>query len=303
MIASALQAFQDASLRTERDVSLAERTSFRIGGKADLWVTPDSEDGICRAAEICTANEIPFFVIGKGSNLLADDDGFRGCVLSTENCTECRVNGTGVHASAGVSLTGLAVTVCNAGLSGFSFAYGIPGTVGGALLMNAGAYGGETADVVTSVFCYDPVEGTRLTLSREACEFGYRSSVFQKRNLIILGADFRLSPGNPEKIREEMKDYLQRRKDKQPLEYPSAGSVFRRYPGTYTSKLIDEAGLRGFRIGDAQVSEKHAGFIVNRGHATSAEVRQLISVIRDEIKRRFGIDIVCEIRTIPQTEL
>ena len=303
LIASVLRELRDASIRADRDVPLAGRTTFRIGGNADLWASPDSEDGICRTAEICLNHGVPFFVLGNGSNLLADDDGYRGCVLYTGGCSSYRLNGTEAYASAGVSLTGLSVSFCEAGLSGFSFAYGIPGTVGGALMMNAGAYGGEIADVVTSVTCYDPRQGTRLTLDREACEFGYRSSVFQKRDLIILGAEFRLAPGNPAEIRSEMNDFLQRRKDKQPLEYPSAGSVFRRYPGTYTAKMIDEAGLRGFRIGDAQVSEKHAGFIVNRGHATAAEVRELISVIKARVLERFGVEIACEIRTIPESAL
>jgi UDP-N-acetylmuramate dehydrogenase len=289
-------------LTYKRDYPMASATTFRIGGNADIAVWPQSADEVASLTAVCRSVGLPFVVIGNGSNLLFDDDGYRGAVILTTAMNRITRNGNRLTAECGVPLTRLASYAAKEGLGGLSFAYGIPGTLGGGVFMNAGAYGGELMNVVTSVSWYDPVADEFGTYVGDQNAFGYRESIYQRENKLILSAELALTPADPDAIRAEMEDYLKRRKDKQPLEFPSAGSAFKRYPGYFTAQLIDEAGLKGYTVGGAQVSEKHAGFIINRGGATCDDVLRLIDEIKAIILKRNGIEIEPEIRYIPCPE-
>ena len=282
-------------IRWETNVPLSRYTTFRIGGPASLGVFPVSEKEFCRAWTLAKDFGIPCFVVGNGSDLLADDAGYPGAVFFTGGIREIAFSGTTVTAGCGVSLSGLSSEAYRAGLAGLAFAYGIPGSVGGALYMNAGAYGGEIGAVVSHVTVFDTETKEKKVLSAEECGFSYRNSVFMHKPYLILSASFSLTVGDPAEIRAEMDDHMSARKAKQPLEYPSAGSAFKRYPGYFTAQLIDEAGFKGVSVGGAQVSEKHAGFIVNRGGATAEDVRELIRQIKEKIREKNHIDIECEI--------
>ena len=224
-------------------------------------------------------------------------------MISTARLRCIRVEGNTLYAGAGASLNACANAACEAGLTGMEFAFGIPGSVGGAVFMNAGAYGGEICQILTESICYDGKDGTVKTLLADEHHFGYRHSVYRDHpDRIVLSASFALQPGDKTAIRAMMDDLMSRRMSKQPLEYPSAGSAFKRCEGRFTAQMIDEAGLKGFSIGGAQVSEKHAGFIINRGGATSADVRGLIAHIQRELKKRFEVDICPEIVYVPPTD-
>ena len=299
-ICKAAESFlEDQNIAFETDRALSQDSTFRIGGKAAIAAFPSNRKQLCALIDYCKTERTYFTVIGKGSNVLFADKGFDGVVIFTSKLNGISADGNRVTAECGVPVTFLSLSAQKKSLSGLEFAYGIPGTVGGAVFMNAGAYGGEIKDVVVSVDYFDPGSGKTGTLTAGECRFGYRESVFQHSDMIVLSATFLLSPGDPVIIKAAMDDYMARRREKQPLEFPSAGSTFRRYPGYFTAKLIDEAGLKGFSVGDAQVSEKHAGFVINRGNATAEDVLSLV----DEIKRRIfemnGINIECEIRYIP----
>ncbi len=283
-----------ADLEICRDLPLAQYTTFRIGGPAALAVFPRTVEAAQAALDtICTA-QITHAVIGNGSNLLCADAGFAGAVLFTGKMKRFAFDGCTLTADAGASLTTLAVEAQRRGLDGLAFAYGIPGTVGGALRMNAGAYGGEMADIVTVSHCYDPVAHTVEQLTDHA--FGYRHSIYTDRpHTTALSVTMRLAPGDPNEILARMQDYMQRRRDKQPLELPSAGSVFKRPVGYFAGKLIEDCGLKGASFGGAQVSEKHAGFIVNRGGATADDVLRLIDHIHATVLRTYGVELECEL--------
>lgn len=286
-------------LSYKTELSLSQLSTFRIGGKASYAVYPSTADEFASLVALCVSLSIPYAVVGNGSNLLFDDQGYEGVVIVTTGMNTIRREGNTVTADCGVSLTYLASCVGKEGLGGMTFAYGIPGTVGGAVFMNAGAYGGEMKDVITSVSWYDPITDEIGEYSLDACDFGYRTSVFQRENKLILSMTVKLTPAAPEALRTEMEELMQRRRDKQPLEFPSAGSTFKRYPGYFTGKLIEDAGLKGFTVGGAQVSEKHAGFVINIGNATAADVLALIDHIKAVIRRENGIDIECEVRYLP----
>lgn len=278
---------------------LSSHTTFRIGGAAKYFAVPKNEEEIMEAVDFAIVKDLPYYILGKGSNVLFADEGYPGVVIEIGAGMEKveRTGDTGIRAQAGVSLSALAAFAAREGLSGLEFAGGIPGTLGGAVTMNAGAYGGEMKDVIVSAKVMDE-EGAVQDLSCEELQLGYRTSIVQKKQLVVLEAEFLLKPGTAEEIQNTMKELNAKRREKQPLEYPSAGSTFKRPEGYFAGKLIEDAGLRGYRVGDAQVSEKHCGFVVNRGKATCAEVLQLIEDVQKEVKEQFGVQLEPEVRII-----
>lgn len=284
-------------LRVERDADMKKYTSFHIGGSARRMVFPHSEADVAAVTEVCAQAGVSYYVIGKGSNLLVSDAGLDYVLI---NMTGMDAASLGedfrLYAQAGALLSRIAVLAQGAGYAGLAFAHGIPGSVGGAVMMNAGAYGGEMRQVVERVTALYP-DGVR-TLSGEQLHFAYRRSVFMEEPAVILSAVFRLKAGNPETIRAEMDDYMARRKASQPLEYPSAGSTFKRPEGHYAGTMIDQCGLKGAAVGGAEVSTKHAGFIINKNHATFSDVVELIGVVQDTVYRTFGVELEPEVRII-----
>ncbi|MGM9643148.1 MAG: UDP-N-acetylmuramate dehydrogenase [Eubacteriales bacterium] len=283
-----------------KDLSLATKSSFRIGGAADIAVFPRTENELAAAVRAVRESGLPLLVVGNGSNILFEDGGYRGAVVFTEKMNETLVCGNSIIAGAGASFTALALTAKNASLCGLEFAYGIPGSVGGAVVMNAGAYGGEVAQVIDSCRVYDAQTDEFLTLSKDEMKLSYRHTVFsENKDLICLSAEFTLKEGNADVIDAKMRELMQRRRDKQPLEYPSAGSVFKRpAPDLFVGKMIEDSGLKGLTVGGARVSEKHAGFIVNIGGATAADVLELISRVQAVIKSNYGVELECEVRRV-----
>ncbi len=286
----------EAVTACRRDVPASTLTTFKIGGRCDLVLAPQSEDELTRALRLLSEAEEQFLVLGKGSNVVFSDEGYRGAIVLTGGLSEINVSGEVMTAGVGASITRCAAVAQKHALAGLAFAYGIPGSLGGAVYMNAGAYGGEMSNVIVESRYLDLSDCSVHTLSAAEHDFGYRHSNYRAHSeWVILSAQMRLETGDAGAIRTEMEDYMARRTEKQPLEYPSAGSVFKRYPGFFTAQLIDEAGLKGTRVGGAQVSEKHAGFIINRGGATCEDVRRLIDKIKETIYERNGIHIECEI--------
>lgn len=280
------------------DEPMSRHTTFRVGGPADFFVTPKAKEEVRDVICICKEAGMPYYIIGNGSNLLVSDAGYRGVIVQIyKEMNEVKVEGDLVKAQAGALLSGIAAKALGAELSGFEFASGIPGTIGGACVMNAGAYGGEMKDVLESVTVLTG-EGKIIELGRNELELGYRTSVIAKKGYIVLGAVLKLERGDGEKIKTYMDELKEKRVTKQPLEYPSAGSTFKRPEGYFAGKLIEDAGLRGYRVGDAQVSEKHCGFVVNRGKATCAEVLQLIEEVQKKVKEQFGVQLEPEVRII-----
>ena len=275
----------------------SEFTSFKIGGECFV-IYPQSENELINTVGYCRGNGIKYIVLGCASNVLISDKGYDGAVILTQKLNEISCKDNVITAGCGAQLSAVCKTAYKNGLAGLEFAYGIPGSVGGAVFMNAGAYGGETKDVVTKVRAYSTSNDKIIELNNSECDFGYRHSVFENSDHIILSAEYALDPAEKSEIKAKMDDYIGRRKSKQPLNYPSAGSVFKRYPGRYTGQMIEEAGLKGCTVGGAQVSEKHAGFIINKGGATADDVLKLIEHIKSVIKEREGIDIETEIRVI-----
>lgn len=279
------------------DEPLAEHTTFRIGGPAQWLVTPRSEDEVAAVVSTCEAGGVPWRVLGLGSNVLAPDEGLDGVtLLLADNFADVEVLPGGlVRAAAGATNAAVAAVARDTGLAGYEFASGIPGTVGGAAVMNAGAYGGEFADVAVSVRCLTP-EGAVVDVPAADAAWGYRSSLMMERGYVVLGAILRLTCDDPAVIRARMDDLAQRRDEKQPLDMPSAGSTFKRPEGHFAGKLIQDAGLQGFSVGGAQVSTKHAGFIVNTGDATAADVRILIAQIQECVEERSSVRLEPEVR-------
>ena len=280
------------------DFPLSRVTSFHIGGNAELAVYPADAEAFAYALDAVVQAGVPYTVIGNGSNTLVRDGGFRGVVFVTTDMRRVTIDGTRLTGGCGVLLGRVGANASRAGLAGAEFANGIPGTLGGAVYMNAGAYGGQLADIVCETVCYDLDAKQVLHLDNAAQHFGYRHSVFMEKNYIILSATLQLTKDEPDAIRARMNDYLARRREKQPLEYSSAGSVFKRPEGHFAGKLIEDAGLKGLRVGGAEVSPKHAGFIVNVGGATARDVLELIERIREKVYAMSGVTLECEIRTI-----
>lgn len=275
---------------------MARHTTFRIGGPADYFVELGSIEQIRAAIQVCREENLPWFVLGRGSNLLVSDKGYRGVILSIyKDFQKTEIQGETVTVQAGVLLTTLSGKVLDASLTGLEFASGIPGTIGGAVVMNAGAYGGEMKDIVRKVTVLDQ-DGEVRTLTCGEMQFGYRTSLAKKKGYIVLGAELTLKQGEKEKIREEMQTLKAKRIEKQPLEFPSAGSTFKRPEGYFAGKLIMDAGLRGAAVGGAQVSEKHCGFVVNTGNATAADVRELMCQVQGKVQEQFGVHLEPEVR-------
>lgn len=283
----------------KKDVKMSEYTTFKIGGNTDLAIYPKTKEELEKSLTLLTSLEIPYYVVGKGSNLLVDDKGFRGAIVFTSLMNEIKVSENKVYACAGAGLTSLSRFVGKMGLSGMERLCGIPGSVGGAVYMNAGAYGSEMKDITVSSDYYSISQGFG-TLSGEEQGFDYRKSAYTNSGKIIIGCTLLLNFANESDIHAVEEECLRARREKQPLEYASAGSTFKRYPGRYTGKMIEEAGLKGLRIGGAFVSEKHAGFIVSDGSATSSDVINLIKTVREKIFQREGIIIESEVKYLSE---
>ncbi len=279
---------------------MKKHTSFKIGGNADLFVSVKTEEELKQILNYAKQKQIPVTIIGNGSNLLVSDDGVRGIVIKIDIQyfnVQNKEDEVEVIVGSGNKMMSLALQLKNQEISGFEQLSGIPGTIGGAVYMNAGAYGKEMKDIVISTKCMN-MDGKVFELSNKEQQFEYRSSIFSKNKYIILETKFKLQRGKKEDIEEQMNEYLNQRKAKQPLEYPSAGSTFKRQEGIITAKLIDECGLKGYKIGGAMVSEKHAGFIVNTGNATAKDVLELIKYVKDKVFEKFNVRIEEEIRVL-----
>ncbi len=273
---------------------LADYTTMKIGGACDILVIPKEEEHIAALIQLCRREDIPYFVLGRGSNVLVHDNGYRGCVIYIgKSRASIEIKGELVTATAGAGLS----TVCKAALedslTGMEFAYGIPGSVGGALYMNAGAYGGEMKDIVYSCRYIDE-EGALREMSAEEMQLSYRHSVFSGRRCVITSVTMRLEKGDKSEIKAKMEELMSRRKEKQPLEFPSCGSTFKRPVGYFAAALIEECGLKGYTVGGAQVSEKHSGFVINRGGASYEDVMSVVKHVKDTVREQKGVELECE---------
>ena len=285
----------------ENDIKIDEKLSsyvnFKVGGPADILLIPKSKEQVIKSVEVCKENKIPFYLIGNGSNILVRDGGFRGVVISLKEVNTIIVDGDKIEAECGAMLKAVSDKAMENSLTGFEFACGIPGCIGGAVFMNAGAYDGEIAHVIESAEIIDE-ECNIVRLSNKDLDFGYRSSIVMKKGYTVLSAVFKLEKGQVKTIKELVDDLTNKRESKQPLEYPSAGSTFKRPTGYFAGKLIQDAGLKGYSIGGAAVSEKHSGFVINKGNATAKDITDLIKYIQDEVKRQFGVELHPEVRII-----
>ena len=276
---------------------MKKHTTFRVGGPADVLVQPD-ETALEAILALCRQYHVSYSFIGNGSNLLVGDKGIRGVVIEmTDPMGNIEVHGTRITAQAGAMLSKIANTAASNGLGGMEFAAGIPGSMGGAVTMNAGAYGGEMKDVIRQVTVLTP-ECEQKVLSREELDLSYRHSCIPKNHFLVLEAELSLTPAPEQEIRAKMAELREKRVEKQPLEYPSAGSTFKRPEGYFAGKLIMDAGLRGYAVGDAQVSEKHCGFVINRGNATAAEILQLMKDVQERVKKQSGVTLEPEVKMI-----
>ena len=277
---------------------MSKHTTFRIGGPADFFVIPDTIEEIEAVIAACKEENVPYYILGNGSNLLVGDKGYRGVIIQIyRNMSDIRVEGSKIYAQAGALLSRIAARALENSLGGFEFASGIPGTLGGAVRMNAGAYGGEMKHVLESAKVLTS-EGEVLELSLEELKLGYRTSVVAEKGYTVLSAVIALEEADQEKIREYMDELKDKRVTKQPLEFPSAGSTFKRPEGYFAGKLIEDAGLRGFTVGGAQVSEKHCGFVINKGGATAADVMELMKEVADRVEKMAGVRLEPEVRRI-----
>lgn len=287
-----------AGSRVLCDEPMSRHTTFRIGGNADAFWTPADESELIAGLKLLKTAGVPAAILGNGSNVLVRDKGIRGCVVSlAAPMSDIAIEGTEVTAGAGAILGVVSNKAAEAGLTGLEFAVGIPGSIGGAVYMNAGAYGGEIKDIVSSVTALLP-NGEVKQFTAAEFDFGYRHSVFQENGAIIISAVFSLAAGDREASRRQMNEIQAKRREKQPLELPSAGSTFKRPPGYFAGTLIDQTGLKGYTVGGAQVSEKHAGFVVNKGGATAADVLQLMKDVSDRIYAAHGVRLEPEVRII-----
>lgn len=279
-----------------RDEPMKKHTTFKIGGNTDSYIKVKTLSKLSAILRECKDSDVEYLLLGNGSNLLVSDEGLSKAVIRLDG--EFRnitlIDETTIYCGAGASLAYLCKFALKCGLSGLEFAWGIPGTVGGAVFMNAGAYGGEMKDVVHSV-SHITCDGVIGRCEKDELDFGYRTSVYRKNNYVITGVTLKLQKGNADEIREKMDDYLNRRNTKQPLEYPSAGSVFKRPEGNFAGALIEQCGLKGKSVGGAQVSEKHAGFIINKANATANDVKTLIKDVQSIVSEQTGYDLECEL--------
>lgn len=281
-----------------REEPMKKHITFRVGGPAACFLTPSTKEQIREILHICQEEKTPYFILGNGSNLLVSDQGFDGVVLQVyKNMNQVTVEGEHLRVQAGALLSATARKALEAGLTGMEFAAGIPGTMGGAAVMNAGAYGGEMKDILESVTVLTP-EGEQKELKNEELQLGYRTSVVKEKGYIVLEAVLSLKKGDPEAIKSRMDELKEQRVTKQPLEYPSAGSTFKRPEGYFAGKLVQDAGLRGFRVGDAMVSEKHCGFVINAGEATAAQVDELMKQVSAKVREQFGVTLEPEVKRL-----
>lgn len=277
---------------------MSRHTTFQVGGPADYFLTPTKDGQIRDATNALKRAGTAFYIMGNGSNLLVGDKGYRGAMIQIcQKMNQIEILDTVIHAQAGALLSKIAVKALNAALTGFEFASGIPGTLGGAVTMNAGAYGGEMKQVLTSARVLKD-SGVIEEVPVSEMELGYRTSIFSKSGDTVISAEIKLKTGDAEIIRANMEELKKKRVEKQPLEYPSAGSTFKRPEGYFAGKLIQDAGLRGFRVGDAQVSEKHCGFVINRGQATAADILSLMEQVSDRVFTQFGVRLEPEVKLV-----
>lgn len=275
---------------------MSSHTTFRIGGPAEVFLMPESYEQIRSALALCREEGVPYFVLGNGSNLLVSDSGYRGVIIQMDrNMGDIELKGTEIRACAGALLSSVAAAARKASLTGFEFAGGIPGTLGGAVVMNAGAYGGEMKDVLREVTVMTK-EGDIRVIPSDRLELGYRTSIIKKTGYLVLEAVISLEKGDLQAIQEKTKELASKRTEKQPLDYPSAGSTFKRPEGYFAGKLIMDSGLRGFRVGGAQVSEKHCGFVINTGGATAKDVKELMDHVIRTVKENYNITLEPEVK-------
>ena len=285
-----------------RNESMKEHTSFRAGGAARYFVTPATREALINVVSYLSSNALPYFILGNGTNLLVSDKGYKGTVVNiSKEFSKITIEDNIISAQAGVLLSKIASSARDAGLAGFEFASGIPGTLGGACVMNAGAYGGEMKDVLLSVEVLTE-KGEAVTFDVNELCLGYRTSIIKQKGYTVLGAKIKLTPGEPEKIQSLMDDFASRRREKQPLNFPSAGSTFKRPEGYFAGKLISDAGLKGFRIGGASVSKKHAGFVVNDKVASAEDIFAVIKHVQREVYERFGVELEPEVKFLGEFE-
>ena len=287
----------DSNVRCDEPMS--SHCTFRAGGTAKYYVIPDEYKKVRDVLRLCVEENIPYYVIGNGSNLLVQDDGFDGVIIEIDSAlAKIEINGNEIVAKAGAKLSKIAVKALNESLTGFEFAHGIQGNLGGAVTMNAGAYGGEMKDVLKWVKVLDN-NGEMKTLKAEELELGYRTSIIVKEKMIVLEACIELHEGNRDEIEMHMKELMAKRKEKQPLEYPSAGSTFKRPEGYFAGKLIQDAGLKGYRVGGAMVSEKHSGFVINYDNATATDIINLMKDVRKKVYEEFQVTLEPEVKILP----
>ena len=284
---------------TREQELLSRHTTFRVGGPARYYLIPENTGEVRAALDFADARQLPFMIVGNGSNLLFADREYHGVVIEIgESFSEMSIHmGNRITVKAGMKLSAMASRLARLGLDGFAFAGGIPGTVGGAIVMNAGAYDGEIKDCLREITVMNE-KGELMTVPADELQLSYRHSILMEKKWIVLSGTFEFTSGNPDEIMAHMKELNERRREKQPLEFASAGSTFKRPEGYFAGKLIQDAGLRGYRIGDAQVSDKHCGFIINRGNATASEIHSLIVHVQRNVKEKFGVDLEPEVRMI-----
>ena len=279
---------------------MKKHTTFRIGGPAEYLILPQTAEEIADVVKLCRQEEIPWYIVGNGSNLLVADEGVRGVVIQLlRNFNQIQVEGCQIRMQAGAQNAAVAKRALDASLTGFEFAAGIPGTIGGAVVMNAGAYGGEMKDILKEVTVLDQ-NGMIKTIPAEELELGYRTSIIARKGYVVLEAVIVLKTGDPKEIKAAMDDLKEKRVTKQPLEYPSAGSTFKRPEGYFAGKLIMDAGLRGFSVGGAQISEKHCGFVINKGNATAKDVTELMDETKKIVMEKFGVALEPEVKRLGQ---
>lgn len=291
--------FKDIYLADEIEINseMKNHINFKVGGPADILLKPKRAEQVVQSLEICKKNNIPYYVIGNGSNLLVKDGGIRGIVIKLTDMNNIEVNGCFIKADCGVMLSDLSTKAFENSLTGCEFACGIPGSVGGAVFMNAGAYDGEIKDIIKEATVIDN-EGNLVVMSKDELDLGYRSSKVMRENYVVVGAVFEFQKGNKDDIKEKVDELTRKREEKQPLEYPSAGSTFKRPEGYFAGKLIQDSGLKGYTLGGAAVSDKHSGFVINKENATAKDILDLIAYIQKEVKRQFGVELKTEVRII-----
>ncbi len=281
----------------EIDALMKNHTSFRVGGPVDILVTPESFEQVGDVVKLCKEDNIPYFIIGNGTNLLVKDGGIRGVVIKLCKLDDIKVDDEIIIAQSGAQLKDVSDTAAENSLTGFEFACGIPGSIGGAAAMNAGAYNGEISNVIESAKIIDN-NGNIVVINKEQLELGYRMSSILKNEYTVLEVTFKLNKGDQQKIVDRINDLNRRRSEKQPLEYASAGSTFKRPEGYFAAKLIEDTGLKGMSVGDAEVSTKHSGFIINKGNAKAADILNLIKLVQKRVKSKFDVDLYTEVRII-----